>query len=1110
MMRTVTLVLILHCASLATTAQPATVNVAAAADPLVDVMPHLLSNRYSKAKEGIARARLYFRSEGDTIGLAWCDLLEGMAEYGAGRETEAIVLLETSQRSLAQVGDPFSATIATWSLVNVLEEEGELERAETAVRSSIEALEEAGRNPRSVRLDGFFRMGSYSGAPFAQLITEGPMVELAKPLLLTTFEAMLREALSGVLIEVGRLTEAEAELARVEATSHLLGGMFDSSIAMHRGDLLRRQWRLEPAKESYERGLSTLQPVPLPFQDSRLQTRVMAQLAAIEQLQGHRDEALAWNDKSLALARKDGDCRREASILEQRGDLLAQQGRADERSRSWQQALDTATECGDVYRQASIQSAMGLRYFQEGTYGQAAERLERAVVLYRSADEPGLASIDSSLLVEVYLLLGSGASAQQVLSTEVGSTFSCLEPIFGGFRALLAAAVALDNGDTSLDSVEKRADELLLSAPTKAGCFELDLWKELGESLRTEIAGLRFDRAHDDGSAVAALCKIEDRVGLPLCFWELFMEGRNAWMRADLKAAITAWKAALARANSSRQHDLAAGVSAALGAAYLRGGDLESAATHLRAASVGLEEVASTVGVGALLTSFLGSGRNVYHELFAEVLARQGKWREAFEVSERARSRGLALALRNPRLRPRDKADSALVSRVEGLSGTLREWERSLPLLPETERKARENDIVRARRDYEGLLVRLRVTNPEYASLVRGEPATVEEVQSSLDNEVSLVSYLVTPLGVHAWVIDREQFVGLTLPIASEDLGEIPCFAAEQRLPAQRRGLVVIDARPCSPGKDLARELYRRLITPLLPYLRHERVMLLPYGQLHSLPFAALRNPETGNYLVEERTLTLAPSASVIPFLRLKESAFGAKALVLGDPKSSDGQLPALRGARQEAKAIAKRFGTKPLLGSGATETRLRERAKGVDVLHLAAHARPDPKSPGFSRLALAGDRANDGFLEAHEISSDLDLEGVNLVVLSACETAIGARSGGDEVMSLARAFIYAGSPAVVATLWRVDDAATARLMEIFYDRLLLGSTPAAALRDAQLALARDPVTADPSYWSAFLLVGDPQAFWGEATDTNNQGVPTALPEDTYRRSFLPSPSSPL
>ncbi len=1071
---------------------------AAAADPLVDVVPHLLSNRYSEAKEGIARARLYFRSAGDALGLAQCDLLEGMAEYGAGRETEAIVLLEASQRSLAQAGDPLSATLAAWSLVHLLEEEGELDRAETAVRSSIEALEEAGRNPHAVRLDGFFRIGSYFGAPSAQLTAVGPMVEFVKPLLLTTFEAMLREALSGVFIAVGRLNEADAELARVEATSHLLGGMFDSSIAMHRGDILRRQWRLEAAKESYERGLSTIQPIPLPFQDSRLQTRVLAQLAEIEQLLGHRDEALRWNDKSLALARKDGDCRREASILEQRGDLLAQQGRADEGSRSWLQALDTATECGDVYRQASIQSAMGLRDFQEGAYGQATKNLEHAVALYRSADEPGLASIDSSLLAEVYLLLGSGASAQQVLSTEVGSTFSCLEPIFGGFRALLTAAIDLDNGDTSLDNLEKQADELLLSTPAKAGCFEPELWKELIESLRTSIAGLRTDGAHDDGSAVAALCKIEDRVGLPLCFQELLLKGRNAWARGDLKAAITAWKAALERANCNRLHDLAAGVSGAVGAAYLRGGDLESAAAHLRAASVGLEEVASTVGVDALLTSFLGSGRNVYHELFAEVLARQGKWREAFEVSERARSRGLALALGNPRLRPRDKADSALVSRVEGLSGTLREWERSLPLLAGTERQAREDDIVRARSDYEGLLIRLRVTNPEYASLVRGETATVEEVQTSLDSEVSLVSYLVTPLGVHAWVIDREQFVGLTLPIAPEDLAEISCFAAEQRTTARRRGFEVVDARPCSPGKDRAREFYRQLITPLRPYLRHERMMLLPYGQLHSLPFAALRNPETGTYLVEERTLTQAPSASVIPFLRSKESSFDAKALVLGDPKSTDEQLPALTGARQEAKAIARRFGTEPLLGSSATETRLRERAKGVDILHLAAHALLDPKNPGFSRLALAGDRENDGFLEAHEISSDLDLEGVNLVVLSACETAIGARSGGDEVMSLARAFIYAGSPAVVATLWRVDDATTARLMEIFYDRLLLGATAAAALRDAQLSLARDPATDDPSYWSAFLLVGDPQAFWvRKATNTSGEVPWLVAPFDT-------------
>jgi CHAT domain-containing protein len=116
--------------------------------------------------------------------------------------------------------------------------------------------------------------------------------------------------------------------------------------------------------------------------------------------------------------------------------------------------------------------------------------------------------------------------------------------------------------------------------------------------------------------------------------------------------------------------------------------------------------------------------------------------------------------------------------------------------------------------------------------------------------------------------------------------------------------------------------------------------------------------------------------------------------------------------------------------------------------------------------------------MEVHEILADLDLSGVNLVVLSACQTASGKRSGGDEIVGLTRAFLYAGTPGVISTLWNIHDAATAILMEDFYRRLLEGVSVAEALRQAQLSLLRTPSYQDPYYWAAFSLTGDPQGRW--------------------------------
>ena len=145
--------------------------------------------------------------------------------------------------------------------------------------------------------------------------------------------------------------------------------------------------------------------------------------------------------------------------------------------------------------------------------------------------------------------------------------------------------------------------------------------------------------------------------------------------------------------------------------------------------------------------------------------------------------------------------------------------------------------------------------------------------------------------------------------------------------------------------------------------------------------------------------------------------------------------------------------------------------------MHIAAHGFYEADTPLFSRLALAEGDGSDGNLEVHEILSDVDLRGVNLVVLSACQTALGKVSAGDEIVGLTRALLYAGTPGVISTLWEIDDEAAATLMNHFYDRLLHGGSAADALRFAQLQLLHGDYP-DPRQWAAFTLNGDPQGRW--------------------------------
>jgi CHAT domain-containing protein len=139
--------------------------------------------------------------------------------------------------------------------------------------------------------------------------------------------------------------------------------------------------------------------------------------------------------------------------------------------------------------------------------------------------------------------------------------------------------------------------------------------------------------------------------------------------------------------------------------------------------------------------------------------------------------------------------------------------------------------------------------------------------------------------------------------------------------------------------------------------------------------------------------------------------------------------------------------------------------------VHLAAHAELNPTSPLFSRVFLAPDAQNDGSLTVQEVYG-LNLARADLVVLSACDTQLGAQSRGDDLVGLNRVFIYAGAPSVIASLWRVNDEATAVLMTAFYRQLRAGASKAQALQAAQVETRRH--YPHPYYWAAFVLTGDP------------------------------------
>jgi CHAT domain-containing protein len=243
---------------------------------------------------------------------------------------------------------------------------------------------------------------------------------------------------------------------------------------------------------------------------------------------------------------------------------------------------------------------------------------------------------------------------------------------------------------------------------------------------------------------------------------------------------------------------------------------------------------------------------------------------------------------------------------------------------------------------------------------------------------------------------------------------------------------------------------------------------------LHYLPFQALRSPE-GKYLLDSHTVSYLPSASVLKYAREKNRGNRSDLFAVANPKTDLSPLPA---AEQEAREVSALFTRKEvLLGPVATETKFKSEGPRYDMLLFSTHGEMIESAPLQSNLRFTPSPQDDGKLTVSEIF-DMEVK-ANLVTLSACETGLarGTKGGfpqGDDLVGLSRAFIHAGTPSVVASLWKVSDEATVEVMRSFY-RNLQTMPKADALQQAQLGLARGSamLSSHPYFWAPFILVGD-------------------------------------
>jgi len=491
---------------------------------------------------------------------------------------------------------------------------------------------------------------------------------------------------------------------------------------------------------------------------------------------------------------------------------------------------------------------------------------------------------------------------------------------------------------------------------------------------------------------------------------------------------------------------------------------IDDAVTMLRASTAIVNDLRANVSTDTSKIGFVDSRQGAFHEL-ASVLVAAGRPEEALEAAEAGRARAFAdlLAQRQVQGKPSERP------RLEEVRSTLDEARAA-----DRASTAAAPGSARRRGTVDDRLASLKAEHGELASLLTAEsprPAEIKAIVGRL--KATVVEYLVAERELLAWVATPDGTVhAARVEVAGTRL---------RALVSEMRTLIEKSGRGAAPARLTAvtRELDSLLIAPIarwLPTSADDVVVVVPHEALALLPFAALQDAR-GRPLLDRHTLGFAPAISVYRYTGDKRRA-GSRdlrtALVLADATGPpEAAMPPLPGAREEGALVVKRLApadARLLVGSDARESTFKRAAGDRQILHLATHGVISPDRPLTSSLLLGPGDGEDGYLRVDEIFG-LALT-ADLVVLSGCSTGVG-RPSGDGIIGLGRAFIYAGTPAVVVSQWDVSDRATAFLMDRFYASLRDGRGPASALRAAQIATrARYP---HPYLWAAFVAIGEPR-----------------------------------
>ncbi len=761
---------------------------------------------------------------------------------------------------------------------------------------------------------------------------------------------------------------------------------------------------------------------------------------------------------------------------------------------AYQQALTIRSPIAD---EAEIQTSLGWAYQSAGDILQALKCYQQAQSLFAQAgDNDGevrtvlaIGSLyeligEPNKAIEQYRNIALKASNEQFARMLVSTAemhesvnahgtaliryekaLSLIEPAVGKPSTIPISLPTGENKSTEIDASEKVSLEISILVGMGRSHMALGLVEMAKQDFQRALA-----KAQESGNR-AAEAGIIASIG-ELAYWNAITNEKLQcqpirefntcfWSKPNFSEALRDYNEALLLMQATGNRIGEIGVLTNTGLVYDARGKRSDALLYYEQSLEKMDELETAARLETFRIDIANQSAGLYQRAI-ELEAGQHHMEEAFNLSERARARTFLDQLGNPRIDSNKNAPVNFLQREKQLrqeSIALRrqlgqELAKAGPEVNPEKVQSLQTRLTFVRTQYEDAVSQLKLSNPEYASFLSISPLTLREAQKQLAPDATLVSYFITPQMTLAFVITRNSFHAEKLPIASSRLSlAITTF---------------LDFAGKGEDSSALRFLYSSLIEPIKGKLNTAKLIVVPHGVLHDLPFAAL-TPDGKSYLGDRYAIAYLPSVSILPYVRSRVKTASRNILILANNQEEG--VPQLNYAYHEATWVASLFGTQPLLGAEATPAALRAKADESDIVHLIAHFDFDPENPLSTRVLLGRDKEHEEPLDIGYITS-LNLRHTSLVVLSGCQSHLGKRSRGDDVIGLSRAFMYAGSPSVIASLWSVDDDATEKLMIAFYTHLKGGLGKAESLRMAQADIRRQ--FPQPYYWAGFVLMGDP------------------------------------